>query len=91
MEHLKAISAHWFDRPATLRESTEQLLAFLIKLKEFDPITFGGGMKRAGLKNKPCRTKSVLTTPASNDSLANALRMMINILKQPTKHLPGMV
>jgi len=49
-QNLEIVSAIWYDRPATLKESTEQLLAFLLQLKAHNPTVFGvwyqGGKSR---------------------------------------------
>ena len=41
MENFKTIGAHWYSRPETLKQCTEKLLDFLIKLKELNPNYFG--------------------------------------------------
>ena len=56
-ENLEIVRALWHDRPATLKECTEQLVAFLIKLKEHNPDLFGiwyetGWSRKQALQNK---------------------------------------
>jgi len=57
MNAVRTIGAHWYSRPATLKECTEQSLDFLRKLKEHNPALFGiwfqlGGSKKQARQNK---------------------------------------
>lgn len=57
MENFKTIGAYWYSRPETLKQCTEKLLDFLIKLKEHNPAYFGtwfelGYSKKEALKYK---------------------------------------
>ena len=49
---VERIGCLWYDRPATLREATEQLLAFLLQLKAYKPEFFGIWYERAYSRKK---------------------------------------
>lgn len=46
------IGAYWYSRPETLKQCTEKLLDFLIKLKEHNPSYFGNWFELGYSKNE---------------------------------------
>ena len=58
---MKTIGAHWYSRPKTLKECTQQSLLFLEKLKEHNSNSFGLWYEKAGSRKQALQHKVEFT------------------------------